>query len=210
MDEHFAKRPWSAVMIGRSDGTGWREIARQKRWISHTMVSPKNAGLVLYCHEGRWNHVEQRLWLVNEDGTANRPLRPEEITELRIGHEYWFADGVRVGYQAQYPDAGKLIGVADSRDGKYHEYPTAFRDTHTQASHDGRWFVGDGSAKEPFINLYELKDGKLEGRHLFRHGGSFAQQYWHPHPSFSPDGRFVLFTSNLAGNGDVYLIRLPR
>jgi hypothetical protein len=53
------------------------------------------------------------------------------------------------------------------------------------------------------------KDGKLEGRHPFRHGGSFAQEYWHPHPSSSP-GRFVPFARNLAGIGDVSLISLPR
>jgi oligogalacturonide lyase len=51
MDEHFAKRPWSAVWTGRADGSGWHEIARQKKWISHTLISPRNPNLILYCHE---------------------------------------------------------------------------------------------------------------------------------------------------------------
>lgn len=103
-----------------------------------------------------------------------------------------------------------MIGVADARDGTFREYPTPFSDTHTQASHHGNLFIGDGSDKEPFLNLYELKAGKLTGQHIFRHGSSFSQQYWHPHPAFSPDDKFVLFTSNRAGNGDVYLIRTGR
>lgn len=212
MDEHFRKHPWSAVMVGRSDGSDWHQVARQRNWISHTMISPTatgGGGIVLYCHEGRWDQVPQRLWLVNADGTNNRKLRPEELPALRIGHEFWLPDGMHVGYQVQYPGKTKGIGIADVRNGIFKEYPADFTDTHVQRSRDGRWFVGDGSAKEPYINLYELQDGRLHGRHLFRHDGSFAQQYWHPHPSFSPDDRFVLFTSNRAGNGDVYLIRLP-
>ena len=89
----------------------------------------------------------------------------------------------------------------------YKEYPLQFSDGHMQASHHGNLFVGDGSDKEPFINLYRLENGKITGRHIFRHGSSFAQQHWHPHPAFSPDDRYVLFTSNRAGAGDVYLVR---
>ena len=210
MDEHFAMRPWSAVLTGRTDGTGWHEVARQKKWISHTLISPTNPALIVYCHEGRWQQVEQRMWLVNGDGSANRALRPEETPELRIGHEYWFADGVHVGYQSQAPNGPKMIGVADARDGTFREYKAPFSDGHTNASHHGNLFVGDGSDKEPFVNLYELKNGALTGRHVFRHGSSFSQQHWHPHPAFSPDDKFVLFTSNRASAGDVYLIRTAR
>jgi oligogalacturonide lyase len=208
MKEHFEKRPWSAVWTGRADGTGWHEIARQKKWISHTLISPTNPNLILYCHEGSWGQVEQRLWLVNSDGSDNRKLRPEEKPEIAIGHEFWFGDGIHVGYQVRYPKAKPMIGVADVRDGSYHEYPVPFGDGHMQASHHGNLFIGDGSEKEPFLNLYRLEDGKLTGRHVFRHGSSFSQQHWHPHPAFSPDDGGVVFTSCRAGNGDVYLIKL--
>ncbi len=45
MEEHFTKRPWSAVMTGKADGTGWHEIARQQKWLSHTLISPTNPNL---------------------------------------------------------------------------------------------------------------------------------------------------------------------
>jgi oligogalacturonide lyase len=210
MDERFVSRPWSAVLTGRADGQGWHEIVRQKKWISHTLISPQNAGLILYSHEGHWERVEQRMWLVNGDGSGNRLLRPEEKPEIRIGHEYWFDDGIHVGYQAQYPKGRKMIGVADTRDGSFREYPAPFHDSHTQASHHDNLVIGDGSEKEPFLNLYEYKNGKLTGGHIYRHGSSFSQQHWHPHPVFSPDDHFVLFTSSRTGNGDVYLIKLSR
>ena len=210
MDEHFAKRPWSAVWTGRTAGSGWHEIARQHQWLSHTLISPQNPNLILYCHEGRWEQVEQRLWLVNADGSNNHPLRVEENPEIAIGHEFWFEDGIHVGYQVRYPKGPPMIGVADARDGTFHEYSVPYADGHMQASHHGNLFIGDGSEKEPYLNLYQLVDGKLTGRHIFRHGSSFSKEYWHPHPSFSPDDAYVLFTSCRAGNGDVYLIKLPQ
>lgn len=210
MEEHFTKRPWSAVLTGGADGTGWHEIARQQKWLSHTLISPTNPNLILYCHEGRWNQVEQRLWLVNADGRHNRPLRVEEKPEISIGHEFWFEDGIHVGYQIRYPKGPAKMGVADTRDGSFTEYEMPFSDGHVQASHHGNLFIGDGSNKEPFLSLYQLTDGKITGRHIFRHDSSFSEQYWHPHPAFSPDDKYVVFTSCRAGNGDVYLIRIPR
>jgi len=208
MAERFQKRPWCAVVTGRTDGTGWHEVIRKKKWISHTLIDPLNENIILYCHEGSWREVEQRMWVVDSGGRDNHLLRPEEKPAVEIGHEYWFRDGIHVGYQVHVPDEPKSIGVADVIDGSYLEYATPYSDSHTQANSRGDVFVGDGSEKEPYINLYKLADGKLTGRHLWKHEGSFAQQYWHPHPRFSPDDKYVLFTSNRGGDGNVYLIKL--
>jgi oligogalacturonide lyase len=209
MDEKFEKRPWSAVMVGKADGTGWHEVARQKKWISHVLISPTDPNLILYCHEGRWDKVEQRLWLVQADDTGKRMLRPEEAPELRIGHEFWFNDGVRVGYQSSWPRQAKRIGVADAITGQFDEYILDYTDGHLHAAQDMPFVIGDGTETEPFINLYRRQaNGRYAGERLWRHGGSFAQQYWHPHPRISPDEQSVIFTSNAGGNGNVYLIRL--
>lgn len=208
MAERFQKRPWCAVVTGHTDGTSWHEVIRQKKWFSHTLVDPLNENIILYCHEGSWGDVEQRMWVVDSAGRDNHPLRPEEKPAVKIGHEYWFRNGINIGYQVQVPGEPKSIGIADVIDGSYNEYPTPYNDNHTQANSTGTTFVGDGSEKEPFINLYQLANGKLTGRHLWKHEGSFAQQYWHPHPRFSPDDKYVLFTSNRGGDGNVYLIKL--
>ncbi len=208
MAERFQKRPSCAVVTGRTDGTGWHEVIRQKKLFSHTLINPLNEAIILYCHEGPWDDVEQRLWLVDSAGRDNHLLRREEKPAVQIGHEYWFRDGIHVGYQVKVQGEPKSIGIADVLDGSYLEYPTPYTDGHTQANSTGTGFVGDGSETEPFINLYHLADGKLTGRHLWKHEGSFAQQHWHPHPRFSPDDKYVLFTSNRGGNGNVYLIKL--
>ena len=32
----------------------------------------------------------------------------------------------------------------------------------------------------------------------------YAPQHTHPHPSFSPDGRYVIYTSDVSGHSQVY------
>jgi len=208
MAERFQKRPWCAVVTGHTDGTGWHEAIRIKKWLSHTLVNPLNENIILYCHEGSWGDVEQRMWVISSGGRDNHALRPEETPAVKIGHEFWFRDGIHIGYQVQAPKEPKAIGIADVLDGTYTEYPTPYNDSHVQANSTGETFVGDGSDKDPYINLYQLADGKLTGRHLWKHESSFSQQQWHPHPRFSPDDKYVLFTSSRGGNGNVYLIKL--
>jgi oligogalacturonide lyase len=152
--------------------------------------------------------VRQRLWLIDAGGRDNIPLRREDTSSVAIGHEYWVSDGIHVGYQVTEPDGPKSIGIADVIDGSYFEYPTPYNDAHTQMSHTSDTFVGDGSDHEPYLNLYRLADGKLTGRHLWKHGGSFAPPTLSAQPRFSPDDKFVLLTSTRDGNANVYLIKL--
>ncbi|MDQ7990729.1 MAG: oligogalacturonate lyase family protein [Candidatus Dactylopiibacterium sp.] len=209
MDERFEKRPFSQIYTGNGDGSDWHTVAGQKKWISHVLLSPTAPHTLLYCHEGHWARVEQRMWLIGRDDRGNRLLREEETPALSIGHEYFFPDGVHVGYHGNYapPDRRPFIGVADIRDGSYREYPTPTGNTHTQANAAGTLFVGDGNARAPSINVYALREGRLETRLQYRHDGSWAKQDWHPHPSFLPDGGIV-FTSNRGGDGNVYLLRM--
>jgi len=206
--ERFQKQPWCAVVTGHTDGTGWHEVLRQKRWLNPASVDPLNENLILYSHEGPWEMVRQRLWLIDTGGRINAPLRREYTASVAIGHEYWFSDGIHVGYQVTEPDGPKSLGVADVIDGSYLEYPTPYNDAHIQVSHTGDIFVGAGSDHEPYLNLYRLADGKLTGRHLWKHESSFAQPPLSPQPRFSPDDKFVLLTSTRDGNADIYLIAL--
>jgi Tol biopolymer transport system component len=53
-----------------------------------------------------------------------------------------------------------------------------------------------------------LRDGKQICEILCRHDSyTFGDdQRCHPHPSFTPDGKQVIFTSNRTGTSNVYLI----
>jgi oligogalacturonide lyase len=212
LNERFEKRPFSQIFTGNGDGSDWHMVAGQKKWVSHALLAPKAPYTLLYCHEGAWERVEQRMWLIQRNNMYNRKLREEEKPDLLIGHEYFFPDGVHVGYHGNYasPDKRSFIGIADIRDGVYNEYITPDGNRHTHANADGTLFVGDGNPRAPFISVYALHDGKLEPILQFRHDGSWDKQEWHPHPRFLPDGRRIVFASNKGGDGNIYLLTLKK
>ena len=44
---------------------------------------------------------------------------------------------------------------------------------------------------------------------VLAHRGSFHAQILHVHPRFSPDGKQILFVSDMSGYGNLYLIDTP-
>ncbi|MCX6134900.1 MAG: oligogalacturonate lyase family protein [Ignavibacteriales bacterium] len=199
-------RPWSEILLVRTSSGEVRKVHREKQWISHVMVHPQNPNLVSYCHEGPWEIVDQRLWFVNADGSDNHPVRVEARTEDRVGHEYWFPDGKRMGYQVSTDWPRKGIGILDIATGHYKEYYNA-TDRHTEVNYGCDLFVGDGRAEIPWINLYTISGDSLVCRHVFRHDDDFKRSMDDPHPSFLAKSADILFTSNRDGNTNVYLLR---
>ena len=67
--------------------------------------------------------------------------------------------------------------------------------------------ITDGEAHPGCISKVHLHDERQEFEVLCRHDSYKFEddQRCHPHPSFSPDGKKVVFTSNRTGSSNVYL-----
>ncbi|MEA2063782.1 MAG: oligogalacturonate lyase family protein [Gemmatimonadota bacterium] len=207
MREKWEKRPWSVIVSVATDGSGATEVLREKVWISHVQTSPTDPGLVLYCHEGPWKLVPQRLWLIRTDGTGKRKLRIEEKPEVRIGHEFFYNDGIHAGYHGG-DSRGEFFGMIDVNTNARLEIPVQISDRHLHGSSDGLTLVGDGTTGEPYFTIYRLEGMNLKPRRVFRHGSKFDRQIAHPHPRFSPDDRKISFTSDNGGDCNVYVLLL--
>ena len=60
---------------------------------------------------------------------------------------------------------------------------------------------------QPFIQLFRRRDEGYEGpRILAWHRSTFSNQHAHPHPRFTPDGRYVLYSSDLTDYSNMYLV----
>jgi len=84
--------------------------------------------------------------------------------------------------------------------------------SHLMSNHDGSLIVGDGSGDDPYLHLFDLQRGTAAP--LARHDSSWRvykrnRQVTHPHPSFTPDSRAVLYTSDVDGEPALYLAALP-
>ena len=205
-----AKPPTDIIVVEVETGEA-RVAVGEDCWVSHVNFSPKMPDVLCYCHEGPWDLVEQRMWIAKTDGSERYALRPQTEDDS-VGHEYWLADGERVAFH-NYVGRKKK-----GREGAVHkvgwirwdntglvELPFADGSSHFQSNSTNSMLVGDGYRHSPYILLWEIKGDVGVARRLARHDSSFHIQRAHPHPIFSPDDGWVLYTSDNLGYCNVHL-----
>lgn len=221
MHETFFRRPACVVMrleteSGKALAT-WGEHA----WISHVCIHPTDPDLIMFCHEGSWGHVEQRMWTVRvgETPAQAHKLYPQHNNES-VGHEYFTQNG-EVGFQCTVKSMGETLAFdcfirPDGTWIRQYLWPGGRRASHIQSNSDNSLVVGDGAFLGPedtdggnWMGLITHDEGYCRVRRLCRHETSWKTQIGHPHPIFSPDDGQVLFTSDKGGTCNMYMAEVP-
>jgi oligogalacturonide lyase len=209
--ETFEAKPHSQIFRVSVDGGEPELLHEDQCWIGHVNASSADPDALTFCHEGPWNRL-QRLWGLRLSNKEVRPLRPQQPGEA-IGHEYWFADGKRVGYHGWLDTDTHLFGYVNWETAEKREWPWQGNSMHFH-SVDETLIVGDGrKGKNPNLLLWKLDGDRYVGpRILMNHGGSYHVQILHPHPRMFRDesGRLrVLLTADPAGYGQVHIVDVP-
>jgi oligogalacturonide lyase len=162
--------------------------------------------------------VDQRIWGLDVQTGRTWPIRRQE-GDVSIGHEYWLADGERLGYHGRFrPHLGPrphIYGTIRWDGTGAHEVQFPYDSMHFH-SLDERLIVGDGtpngspkSGARPFIQLFRRDRDVYAGPKLLAvHRSTFNDQHAHPHPRFTPDGKAVLYSSDLTGYANLYVVEV--
>lgn len=204
--ETWEARPRSEVVEVGVDTTEARTVWAEDYWIGHVNTSPTQPHLLTFCHEGPWTEVDNRIW--GMDVRKGRPwqIRPRQEEGECVGHEFWMADGERIGYHGWKPDRTSYIGHCRYDDSDHVEATFSSSPGHIHANTPA-WIIGDGGR---FIRLWKREGDSYAGpRALCRHDSSSKIQQLHPHPRFDPTGRYVVFTSDRSGYGQVHKVEIP-
>jgi oligogalacturonide lyase len=189
----------------------------ERQWISHTLIHPTNPDLILFCHEGGSTCVKQRMWIVDFNDKQMRqanPLYPQKPGESCV-HEYFTKQGdVGFQYSLDTPNGREEYNAFIRPDGSWirqYRFP-ASRPGHIQSNSDNSIVVGDGASLGPddkearkYIDLMTHLNGRVQIRRLAWHGTSGLTQASHGHPSFSPDDKWVIFSSDAEKSNNVYM-----
>jgi len=187
-------------------------------WYTHVSISPADPAVVMFCHEGPWRLV-QRMWIARSDTEEVWPLLKTRRLLQQCGHEYFTAGGRVVAQYAErdhvrqepWRHANVLINP-DGTDARYYWYEGP-QPMHVQTAHaDETLMVGDCAARSGFddaeggalMSLIRLEGGRSVMSPLCRHDTSWKNQRGHPHPVFTPDDRWVIFSSDRGGRCNVY------
>lgn len=185
-DEHN----WEIGLMSTETGE-YRTVITEGFRIGHVVHSPTDSTIFYVWESGDQGMVPQRSWLVNVDGSANRPfyfrLDPKAwFTPLKdwVTHEAWVAD---TGEMTMIMHKVGLILVQKDgtsrmvREGSY---------WHAAARRDGKFIVLDDFQGR--IWLVETATGNT---HLLATGIQDKVRTVHGHPSFDQLGRYVQFHS---------------
>lgn len=187
--------------------------------ISHLQASPTNPEILIYAWQhqfreggaGTVGNVPFRIFWLNIYGTDGGPVAPQEFGIHRT-HESWLYDGSRISYSARYmfgPNKGRqFLGSSkpDGSDNFMFEVPVG--PAHSQVFKDNKHWVADQN-NGMFLTMWTFERDKiLKEEKLFRHNSSWGEQPTHPHPHFSPDGKYILFSTDKSGTPQIYTVKV--
>lgn len=210
----FQHTPSTIMRVDVVTGTAEEVLRLPNFWINHVLPHPTRRNLLLFCHE--FTPRPDRMWLLDTVTGACAPVPGQTASEW-YQHEFWSADGERICFHGGWwPDQASAFAGWCQPDGAGYE-----RFTHTTPGRvyahynlhpSGQGMVTDGEAHPGCISRVELVDGQQRFEVLCRHNSyePVEDQRAHPHPSFTPDGRHVIFTANHGGLSNVYAVGWDR
>ena len=213
----LARRPMALYTLNVKTGE-LKTIYRSTDWLNHVQMTPTDPALIMYCHEGPWHKVD-RIWTIRTDG-SQRQLMHNRTMDMEIaGHEFFSADGKTIWYDLQTPKSQVfwLAGV-EIATGKRTRYSVEREhwSVHFNQSPDATMFAGDGggpnSVAAPgngqWIYLFRPANGKLVAEKLV----DLAKHNYRlePNVTFTPDGKRIVFRSNMHGDTHVYAVDVAK
>jgi oligogalacturonide lyase len=215
------------ITLAHSDGSGSFDLFYDTCQLAHFQFSPVTSTLAMFCHEGPWHLVTQRIWLLD---TVSRRARPafRQGEGDSVGHEFWTMDGQiffdnrgpghdgtitssrtqavasEVGFH-QHDDFQPYVGLLNEGGTLLRSIPMPIACNHYHADPSGATLVGDDVDE---ILLIDIAGEVAQSRSLCAHGTSWHSQETHCHPTWSWDGNRILYASDRGGQVQLYLIEL--
>lgn len=199
--------------------SGDDRVILERDTICHPQFHPDDPTLLRYG--GPW---QDRIWVIRRDGTGNRLVYRREATRKEwVVHETW-RPGSREILTVNWGRG--MLGI--DIDTGHVRSVCRFNAWHPMIDRTGTRMVTDTRNPDMGLQLFDPLDGRGEPRLLCRSEASSAGSHWdlghcpyddgvkdvyapqhtHPHPNFSPDGRWVVFTSDRTGFAQLYEVDL--
>tara|TARA_B100000683_G_scaffold260054_1_gene284458 strand:+ start:381 stop:1493 length:1113 start_codon:yes stop_codon:yes gene_type:complete len=199
--------------------TGHVTTVIQTNWyVNHFHYCPHDPDWLGYCHEGPTEQIPDRMHAMHPThlpkGQCIFDQQSDEPGKLLcVGHERWCyheAAAITIAYGVSPAGPRGLYHINPHADQPARLISEGDRDWHCNVTRDGKHMVVDttGPSDEPGSGWHNAK-GVSDVLHVNPQTGyrtllartRHRMQPWHPHPTFSPDGRWVFF-NDYNGNDD--------
>ena len=222
MDRMFETKK-SRIMLLSMDGGCAEKIYEDTHHTSHLQFSPSIPYIATFCHEGPWNLVHQRIWMLNLLTRSVTPLVRQGKDDC-VGHEFWTRDGLvffenrleghdgtitenKTQAYAKAPKSDLLpyVGFCNIKGEILRTVNMPVYCNHYHANNDNTLLVGDAAEH---IMLIDVSGKTANARELCTHGTSWRTQSSHCHPTFGWGGKKILYASDVGGKLNIYMVEL--
>ncbi|MNI32713.1 Oligogalacturonate lyase [compost metagenome] len=201
--------PHSMIVLIDTDKGGAKTVYEANRFITHINASPTEPWLLTFCHEGPWHLVDHRIWGLDMRNGRAWKIRERLEPGEKIGHEFFYPDGVTIGYHGFRANGINFFGSIRYDNTGLEETEFGFDTWHGYSDGLGQAIV-DGKGAVKTLSIWRKQDGVYDGpRTLCELRCSFHSQKVHAHPRFDANGKRLLFTSDKNGYGNLYLVNVP-
>ncbi len=154
---------------------------------------------------------EQRIWLMRTDGSVFEPFRGQDYFghNSNVCHEFWSKDGWMCW--ADY-ERGAYEGTVEGREANC-VWPRPV--CHVHCTSQRRYWVADQTPyrwdEEPCqVLFYDRETGKEVAIASGLPSHYMPRRWYHtdPHPHFSPDDEWVIYTTTVRGTFDLAVARV--
>jgi oligogalacturonide lyase len=238
MDRRLAERiPMVLFTINLQTGE-YKELLHTTDWLGHVQFSPTDPLALMYCHEGRQWKLD-RIWLIKADGHSQPMLVHQRTMRMEVAvHEYWSNDGQWIYYDLQtpLPEDFWVAGYNVTTGERVWYHLDTWRSVHYNTSPDGKVFSGDGLSTDTTLvygqpvdtqwmllmhpSLIPNQDGETPDQAHMIQAGKFTSERLvdlrkhdyslEPNGNFTPDGKWLVFRSNLRGPIQVYAVEIAK
>ena len=222
--DRFYKVKDGRITLAYLDGSGWLDVFKDTHQVGHFQFCPDDPTIGTYCHEGPWNLVSQRIWLLDFVAREAKPCFRQEEWDS-IGHEFWTQDGfvffddrgpghdgtitsdrtqaVATEVAVNQNDMIPFVGLVDRRGNLVKKIDMPFYCNHYHANPDNSVLVGDDIDD---LVLVDITREPATLQVLCNHQTSWHTQRSHCHPTWSWDGSRILYASDTGGKINLYLV----
>jgi oligogalacturonide lyase len=223
--ERFYQVKDGRITLAYLDGSGWLDVFKDTHQVGHFQFCPDDPTIGTYCHEGPWNLVTQRIWLLDFISRESKPCFRQDEWDS-IGHEFWTQDGyvffddrgpghdgtitsdrtqaVATEVAVNQNDMIPFVGLVDRTGRLVKKIDMPFYCNHYHANPDNTILVGDDVDDLVLINITQ-EPATLEP--LAHHKTSWHTQRSHCHPTWSWDGSRILYASDHGGKINLYMVK---
>ncbi|MEO1999098.1 MAG: oligogalacturonate lyase family protein [Planctomycetaceae bacterium] len=175
-------RMWAVRIDGSHDRCIYRN--HPEAWFVHETFLGRSDRLIVV----HWHHGLFELDL--------KQGQPRQITDLNVWHIAARHDGRMIVCDTHLPDVG--LCLIDPQSGAHLPLCRSGASNLGRQWHQPTPLSADHDAPG-WATMVENEAGETD----------YGPQWTHPHPSFSPDGKWVTFTSDVSGSPQVYVVEVP-